>query len=175
MNAALYLLMTQGVLGAFDTLYYHEWLQRLPGRESGRLELRLHAARDFAYTALFAGLAWFTWEGLIVWALAAVLLAEIVITLWDFIEEDAQRPLPAGERVMHSLMAIIYGAFLANLLPQMVAWAGRPTALVPTSYGLVSWLMTLMSVGVFLSGVRDLLASVRQDDALPGGQISPLS
>ena len=48
--------------------------------------------------------------------LFALLLAEISITLWDFIEEDNIRRLPAGERAMHAVMGIVYGAFLASLI-----------------------------------------------------------
>ena len=35
MTAALCLLAIQGVIGAFDTLYYHEWRARLPARGRG--------------------------------------------------------------------------------------------------------------------------------------------
>jgi hypothetical protein len=159
MNAALTLLMVQGALGAFDTLYYHEWKQRLPARATGGRELRLHAARDFAYTIVFGSLAWVEWRGWLVGLLVLVLVFEILITLWDFIEEDLRRPLPPGERVMHTVMAIVYGAFLANLFPQLAIWAASPTEFVPVYYGLVSWLMTAMAVGVFGSGVRDVAAS----------------
>ena len=34
--------------------------------------------------------------------------------------------LPAGERVMHTIMAIVYGAFLAHLLPQVLQWLSQP-------------------------------------------------
>jgi hypothetical protein len=46
MIVALWLLAIQGVIGAFDTLYYHEWRARLPahGLQSAP-ELKLHAAR----------------------------------------------------------------------------------------------------------------------------------
>src|SRR5215475_9086450 len=48
MTTALWLLVIQGIIGAFDTLYYHEWRARLPARGSGTApELKLHAARDF--------------------------------------------------------------------------------------------------------------------------------
>ena len=160
MDVALGLLIAQGALGAFDTLFYHEWLQRLPARPTARTELRLHASRDFAYTIVFGSLAWVEFRGEFAWLLVAVLLFEIVITLWDFIEEDHSRPLPPGERIMHTLMAILYGAFLANLVPQLITWSKGPTAFAPTSYGILSWLMTAMAVGVFASGVRDLLASM---------------
>src|SRR5204863_2006842 len=130
-------------------------------RPTGRTELRLHAARDFAYAVVFGSLGWAEWRGWFVWLLATILLLEIVITLWDFIEEDLRRPLPPGERVMHTVMAIIYGAFLANLIPQMAKWSAQPAGFAPVHYGVVSWLMTAMAVGVFGSGVRDVIASYR--------------
>jgi hypothetical protein len=162
MTAALSLLMVQGVLGAFDTLWYHEFRQRLPARPGARLELRLHAARDFAYALIFASLAWVEWHGGLVWLLAAILLFEIVITLWDFIEEDVSRPLPAGERVMHTIMAIVYGALLAYLIPQLASWWHEPIGFAAVSYGWLSWLMTAMAVGVLGSGIRDVLASFKK-------------
>ena len=54
MAVALTLLGIQGVIGAFDTLYYHEWKARLPARgRAAAPELYLHAARDFLYAVLF--------------------------------------------------------------------------------------------------------------------------
>ncbi len=115
MRDALYVLMLLGALGAFDTLYYHEWRLRLPETATARRELRLHASRDLAYTIVFGSLAWTTWNGWLAWALAAVLAFEIVVTLKDFLEEDRTRKLPAGERVMHAMMGIVYGVFLTLL------------------------------------------------------------
>ena len=64
MKIALYLLGVQGLIGAFDTIYYHEWKARLParGRRAAR-ELALHAARDFLYGVLFISLPRFAWKG----------------------------------------------------------------------------------------------------------------
>ena len=167
MTTALLLLVAQGLLGAFDTLWYHEFHQRLAAKTTARKELALHAARDFAYAILFGSLAWRQWEGLLAWVLGGLLLLEICITLQDFVEEDLSRKLPAGERIMHTVMAIIYGAFLANLLPQMHDWSLRPTGLVPANYGFISWLMTLFAVGVFFSGIRDLIACLRPGPSHP--------
>lgn len=161
MSPALLLLIFQGVLGALDTFIYHEYLQHLPTRPKASLELRLHALRDFAYAIVFGSLAWLEWRGALAWVFVAILLFEIVITLWDFIEEDLNRPLPPGERVMHTVMAIVYGAFLANLLPALWYWSQQPTAFELVSYGRISWLMSLMAIGVFLSGIRDWAASMR--------------
>ena len=71
------------------------------------------------------------------------------------------RRLPAGERVMHTVMAIVYGAFLARLLPLVLEWSGQPARLVPVQYGLLSWILSAFAIGVFLSGVRDVVASFR--------------
>lgn len=160
MHNALMLLLIQGAMGAFDTLYYHEYRQQLPRHRAARTELQLHAARDFAYAALFGGLAWYEPRG--AWAIVVMVLlvVEIVITLWDFIEEDRSRKLPGGERIMHTLMAIVYGAFLANLLPALLANAGATTELASADYQWVSLIMSLMALGVFASGVRDLWASM---------------
>lgn len=99
MLTALWLLAIQGIVGAFDTFYYHEWRARLPGRVPGTApELKLHAARDFLYAVLFGALPWLAWKGLWVVAIAAVLLAEIILTLTDFVVEIQVRK-PLGDPV----------------------------------------------------------------------------
>jgi hypothetical protein len=166
-KTALWLLALQGVLGAFDTLYYHEWRARLPGwSASSGIELRLHAGRDFIYAVLFATLPWLAWHG--AWAifLAALLVAEIAITLADFILEDRVRaPIGGvypGERATHGIMGIVYGAMLGHLAPAMALWWAMPTALVLSPAplpGELRWTLTAMAAGVGLSGLRDLASA----------------
>ena len=100
-----------------------------------------------------------TWNGAFVWVLLALLLGEIVITLWDFIEEDKIRRLPPGERAMHAIMGIVYGAFLAHLLPSMRQWSRLDTGFGAAYHGFPAWLLLMLALGVFVSGVRDLVAS----------------
>ena len=167
MRTALWLLALQGVLGAFDTLYYHEWRARLPGwSASSGSELRLHAGRDFIYSVLFATLPWLAWHG--AWAifLAALLVAEIAITLADFILEDRVRaPIGGvypGERATHGIMGIVYGAMLGHLAPAIALWWAKPTALVLSPAplpGELRWTLTVMAAGVLLSGLRDLASA----------------
>ena len=159
MNTVLYLLLVQGALGAFDTLWYHEYRQQLPRSAAAKTELRLHAARDIAYALVFGSLGWMLWHGALAWVFGSILFLEIVITLWDFVEEDLTRRLPAGERVMHTIMAIVYGAFLAHLLPHVFQWSQQPSSFAPAQYGTLSWLLSAMAVAVFLSGIRDIIAS----------------
>jgi hypothetical protein len=168
MTVALWLLAIQGVIGAFDTIYYHEWRARLPARgKQAASELKLHAARDFFYAVLFASLPWIAWHGAWVLVLAGVFVAEIILTLTDFVVEIAVRKqlgdVYAGERVTHAVMGILYGAMIANLIPEMGRWRALPTALVvdwaPVP-GYLAWSLLAMAVGVFLSGVRDLYAAL---------------
>lgn len=162
MTTAIWLLFVQALLGAFDTLYYHEYRLGLAHGQGTRIELRLHALRDFAYAVIIGSLGFLTWNGSLAWVLCALLLAEIGITLWDFIEEDRIRRLPAGERAMHSVMGIVYGAFLAYLVPEILRWSDRPTGFGASYHGFPAWVLSTLAVGVLLSGVRDLMASVRR-------------
>ena len=159
MRTAIWLLLVQASLGAFDTLYYHEYKLRLPHGAHTAVELRLHAARDFAYAIIIGSLGFVTWNGAFVWLLLALLLGEIVITLWDFIEEDKIRRLPPGERAMHAIMGIVYGAFLAYLLPSMRQWRALDTGFGTAYHGFPAWMLLMLAAGVFVSGVRDLIAS----------------
>ena len=168
MVVALWLLAMQGFIGAFDTAYYHEWIARLPalGRQAAS-ELNLHAARDVLYAVIFASLPWFCWQGLWTIVLATVLVAEIILTMADFVVEiSVRKPLGdvyAGERLTHAAMGILYGAMIANLIPTMWHWAASPTDLVwgPAKVApMLRWCLTGMGVGVLLSGMRDLYASL---------------
>jgi hypothetical protein len=161
MRAAIWLLLLQASLGAFDTLYYHEYRLKLAHGLHTRVELRLHASRDFAYAIIIGSLGFVTWHGAFTWVLLGLLLGEICITLWDFIEEDKIRRLPAGERAMHAVMGIVYGAFLAFLIPQMIGWSELATGFGPSYHGFPAWMLLVLAAGVFASGIRDLMASTR--------------
>jgi hypothetical protein len=128
--------------------------------------LVLHAARDFAYAVIFASLAWLEWRGALAWLFLGILIFEIVVTLWDFVEEDRTRKLPPGERITHAIMGILYGAFLYTLLPELWAWSRLPAELVITDRGLVSWMLTAFALGIAGSGLRDLRASYTARTAL---------
>ena len=168
MLTALSLFAVQGVIGAFDTLYYHEYRARLPaGLPATAPELRVHAIRDFLYAVLFGSLPWIAWQGGWTIVLGVVILAEIALTMTDFVIEITARKsigdVFGGERVTHAVMAILYGAMIANLLPVMADWWSQPTALAYEPAPIPDWLrgaLTLMAVGVFTSGLRDLYASL---------------
>jgi len=167
MRVALWLMAAQGVIGAFDTIYYHEWRARLPARgKAAAVELQLHASRDFRYAVLFGTLPFLAWHGSWALVLLAVVVGEIVLTLWDFVAEIAVRrslgDVYAGERVTHAVMGILYGGMLAFLAPVVVQWRSMPTGLdlaSPAIPEVLRWILLTMAIGVFLSGLRDLYAA----------------
>ena len=160
MNAVLCLMLVQVVLGAYDSIWHHEITQRLPSRRAARRELVLHGARELLYGVIFLGLAWREWHGTWAWALAALLLAEILLTLADFLEEDRTRRLPRMERVLHTVLAVNYGVWLGVFFPHLYTWQGETTALVRVGYGTLSVLLTIAAVGVLLMALRNLAAGL---------------
>lgn len=155
------LIAVQIAMGAFDTFYHHELTERLAWRASQRHELQLHSLRNMLYAFLFLVLGWLEVHGIFAVILIAVLSAEIVITLMDFIEEDLSRKLPASERINHTLLAINYGAILVLLLPILFDWALQPTGVRPAYQGWLSIAAAASAAGVGLFGLRDYAASRR--------------
>jgi uncharacterized protein len=161
MITVLYIALVQGAFGAFDTLYYHEYVLRLPRTVTAGLELKLHALRDFAYALIFFSLGWLEWHGIFALIFGLIILAEVFITLWDFLEEDRTRKLPKGERAMHAIMGIAYGALMAYFAPILYSYWQMPSGFQQADYGWLSWIMAAMAIGVFGSGLRDLWSSLR--------------
>lgn len=173
-NTLLWILVSvQIFMGAFDTLVHHEGTERLAWRPSQQTELRLHGVRNAFYAVIFLCFAWFEPHGAFAILLAAVLLLEVLITLWDFVEEDLTRRLPGTERINHTLLALNYGAILALLVPYLWVWSARPTAMIPVSYGWWSVMATLSALGVGVFSARDLLAA-RRSARLPSADPSEL-
>lgn len=86
---------------------------------------------------------------------------EIILTLWDFVEEDNSRKLPATERILHTVLATNGGALFGLYASNLATWWHLPTDLVTADYGWQGHVLTLFAIGVVLSGVRDGLAAIR--------------
>ncbi len=155
------LIAIQIAMGVFDTFYHHEFTERLAWRPSQRFELRLHGLRNMLYAFLFLVLGWLEVHGLFALIIIAVLVAEVVITLMDFVEEDLSRKLPPSERINHTLLAINYGAILVLLLPVLIGWALLPSGIKPAYAGFISMTAAASAVGAALCGLRDFAAERR--------------
>ena len=173
MSVALWLLAAQGILGAVDNIWNHEWRARLPSTPEARRELQLHAARGLIYGPVFLAFAWVELRGLCAMTLLAILAIELVITLADFVEEDRARTLSPQERVLHGLLTLNYGAFLALILPALAAQAALPSAMVAVDHGWMSWLLTLYAAGSSGFGVREALAARRLGRSAQAPAIEP--
>ena len=157
------LISIQVFMGAFDTLVHHEGTERLAWRASQKTELRLHGVRNLFYGFIFLCFGWLEPHGFYTIALVTILAVEVLITLWDFVEEDMTRKLPATERVNHTLLALNYGAILALAAPVLYEWSLMPSSIAPISYGWWSVLATVSAIGVTVFGLRDLFAAGRSD------------
>jgi len=161
MGLLLSLITMQALLGGVDNLWHHEITERLPARREAARELSLHAARELIYAFVFLALAWFRWQGLWALLLAAVFALEVVITLADFVVEDKTRRLPPFERVLHTVLAINFGAVLMVLLPVLASWWDLPTAVVfSPAPGEFAAILTVLGVGIFAWSVRNTLATL---------------
>jgi uncharacterized protein (TIGR01777 family) len=158
LDGVLILLLVQGAMGALDTIWHHE-LGGLPRRASARFEIGLHGLREAIYAVVFLTLGWVAWNGALAFLLAGLFLVEVGITLTDFVEEDRTRRLAPTERVLHTLMAIMFGAILAAFAPVLVGWARAPSGFAFVDHGLLAWAMTAFGLGVAGWAVRDTIAA----------------
>ena len=161
MNPILTLLTVQALLGAFDHVWNHEINEHLPSKRSAATEITLHSARDFIYGLVFIQLGWLEPHGAWAAVFAAMLGIEILITLTDFVVEDRTRRLPAGERILHTVLAINFGMFLVVFAPLLSQWWHLPTGLAAVRHGNWSELFALFALGACAFGIRNALAALR--------------
>ena len=161
MSSAFWLLAAQGILGGIDNIWNHEWRAKLPSSPKARRELQLHAARGLIYGPVFLSFAWAELRGAFAIALLLVLAIELVITLADFVEEDRSRALSPQERILHGLLTLNYGGFLALILPDLLRQAAMPSGIVAAEYGWMSWLLTFYAIGSAGFGLREAVAARR--------------
>lgn len=166
MPAFVYALIAHGVIGGLDVVYNHELVARLPSQPGAAPELRLHSARELVFALLFFALAWFEWHGLAALAIAALLLAELVISLVDTVLELELRTLPPTERAAHVLLFVNMGIIVALLGQALLAWLALPTGVLATSHGMASWILSALALGALGWSVRDALGAARSKGAI---------
>lgn len=155
MGTTYLLLSIQGLIGAYDSIYHHEFKERLSLKPSARNELQIHSVRSLLYSVLFLSFAWTQWHGVFALGFAVILVIELFLTLWDFVEEDQSRVLPATERITHTVLTLNFGAILAMLAPELLRWWDLPIGFSLTNHGIYSWIMTVYGVGVIPFAIRE--------------------
>lgn len=165
MDIVICILIFQGVLGGYDVLWHHEWKEKLPTKPTAALEQKIHGLRELFYAVVFLGLAWLAWNGIWAWGLFGVIIIEALLTAWDFVTEDKTRVLSPTERITHLVLSMTGGAYVAFLIPVLIDWSHLPTALVGIEYGISSWVLSVLGVGVFAWGLRDLWSGMALADS----------
>jgi hypothetical protein len=168
MIAANYILFALGILGATDILLYHSISHGIRSHADSRWELITHALRGPTYAALFLLVPNFQLHGLWAALLLGLLLIDVSISIADFALERRSRAnlggLPSGEYVLHMIMAMLFGAFVATTLPHALHGLTQTTALVSPPIVVPTLLriaLAIFAAGVFYSGLCDLLAARR--------------
>ena len=167
MVLATYLLIIIGFLGAFDIALYHTHTHNIRKLKSARTELIFHSLRGPTYAILFLVIPNFATHGAYCIELTALLVFDVAISILDFaVERKSREPvggLPSGEYVLHSIIAMLFGAFVLCVWNAGVVWIDQPTALIyePVVNDMTRGLLAIMSLGVLISGIQDAVAVVR--------------
>ena len=151
----LYALIAHAIIGGLDIVINHEYLARLPRQPALWMEVRLHSIRELIFATIFIGLAWFEWHGWFAAVLAALFLAEVLISIVDTVLELDVRTLPVPERILHVLLFINLGTIIALLGPDAWHWFLQSSALVPTGHGIWSWVLSAQSALALGWCIRD--------------------
>ena len=163
-----WLLFVVGCLGALDIALYHSLSHGIRSHPDSRWELVTHSLRGPTYALLFLVVPNFSLQGWWFGALAALLVLDVAISLVDFALERKSRlffdGLPSGEYVLHSIIAMVFGAMCASIVFEgghgfrevtMIAYV---PAEVPTVLRAV---FVVMAALVLASGIQDAFAVVR--------------
>jgi len=160
METVLALLSIQGLVGAYDSIYHHEFKERLSLKNSAGQELKIHSMRSALYSVIFLSFGWLHWLGWLAAIFATILLVELLLTFWDFVEEDKSRILPPTERITHTILALNFGAILALFAPEVSRWFHDSNGFQFVNHGVYSWIMTVYGVGVIPFSIREYTRSV---------------
>jgi hypothetical protein len=168
MEIPAYLLCLLGVLGGADIAIFHSVAHGIRSHPDSTMELATHSMRGPIYAALFLLLPNFALLGTFAWILPALFLLDVAVSVWDFwLEQESRRflgGLPAGEYVLHMLMAMVFGSMVATSLPVIVHSTHEPTKLayapanVPVMLRLI---MLTMGLLVLASGLEDARAALQ--------------
>ncbi len=177
MVISTYILFVLGILGATDIALFHSTAHGLRSHPDSKQELVTHALRGPTYAALFLLVPNFAMHGACFWVLMGIFAFDLLISVWDFSLEGESRRflggLPAGEYVLHILLAMCFGALVASACfegADRSAMASRfeyAPAAVPWDFRLI---MAVMAALVLASGIGDAVAAIRMRHREPRWQ-----
>lgn len=120
MVITFYYLLSLGFLGLIDIAYYHTYLCDLENNKDSSREVLIHKLRYLVYAILFLYVPNFKAHGYWVLIPALFLLLDLIITIFDALEEPYSRKkiggIPRGEYVLHILYALVLGGFYHSFI-----------------------------------------------------------
>ena len=155
----LLFLLLHGLLGGLDVVVNHELIVGLPRRPGCAPEQRLHSAREAIFASLFLAFAWWEWHGAWIWLPAALMAAELLVSLRDVAVEGATRILPVTEATLHVVLFVNLGAVYAFGGLLLWDWSDLPSAVAPVHHGRASNALTLLAVLAYGWCLRDYLSA----------------
>ncbi|MES3024869.1 MAG: hypothetical protein V4857_25135 [Pseudomonadota bacterium] len=148
-------LLVHGIIGGTDVLLNHELIAKLPSLPNAGAEQGLHCARELVFAVIFIALAWWEPGGVFSWAIAALFLAELIVSTVDTVLEVKIRVLPVSERILHVLLFVNLGIVMTLLAQVLPGWAARDSGLRFVHYGWASWVLSAMAGASLLWSLRD--------------------
>jgi len=168
MEAATYILLAIGILGATDILLFHTVSHGIRAHADSANELLVHSLRGPTYASLFVLVPNFAMEGAWFWLLMAIFVVDVAISLWDFVLEKHSRAvfggLPTGEYILHIVLAMLFGAMVACVIQNAGHWAMRPTRIAyePADiHWIIRAMLAVMAAFVLYIELGDLRAGLR--------------
>ena len=158
-------LIAHGLIGGADVVFNHELIARIPAQRNSGPEEYLHSARELIFAALFFALAWYAWHGVAVWFIAALLLAELVVSTIDMVLEIDTRVLPVTERIAHVLLFVNFGIVVTLVGQALLAWSRLPSGIMPVSHGAASWVLSALAVLALGWSIRDGINAMQRNVA----------
>ena len=162
-------LLVHAVIGGTDVVVNHELIAKIPSRPNARPEQCLHSARELVFAILFVALAWYEWHGWTALAIAALLLAELLISTIDTVIEVDTRVLPVSERVLHVLLFVNMGVVVTLVGQALLAWWPLPTGIVRASHGAPGIALSVLALVALGWSARDALSVLRPRRATATG------
>jgi len=173
MLTACVLLLTIGLLGAFDVFYFHHHRARLGERPDTRTEAWIHVIRGPVYVLQFLLVPNIRFEGAAFGLVVALFCADAAVAVADVLCEPASRRaqggLPGGEYLMHIVLSVLVGAYLHAYFASSNGWLARTADVryapqVPDGLRLA---LAVLAAGCTLQTLRELCGLLAPADRRP--------
>lgn len=104
LNTGAFFLIFFSLFSAIDGLYLHLWKFKLQENPDSKTEHILHTVRALLFIPMIVGIFSFGVQGLLLWAVALVVLVDLGFETWDILIERSSRNKIGGLTSLESLL-----------------------------------------------------------------------